>query len=246
MSTLMRESVNSYLQRIKSVLPTFQRFGLGSGAFDADERDYKFELIHLFQSNLASGLAAAHTTRSMPDGVAIRRRLRPFLTMNPASEPWLPPYEEGYRLAEDVRDELGTRPEQLRIDIMAVLEELSIRVEEVELDSNSIRGVAVAGNGFSPAILVNTKSAYNVNDAGRRFYFADVLRGARGRTGRSSGSAGFRAFRVLFGTELRKASFGQLWRSPRRSTSRASHSEMAYPRRCEIMKERGRMCHACR
>jgi len=97
------------------------------------------------------------------------------LTMNPASEPWLPPYEEGYRLAEDVRDELGIQPDQLRIDILAVLEELSIRVEEVELDSNSIRGVAVAGNGFSPAILVNTKSAYNVNEAGRRFTLAHEL-----------------------------------------------------------------------
>lgn len=97
------------------------------------------------------------------------------LTMNPVSEPWLPPYEEGYRLAEDVRDELGIQPERLRIDITAVLEELSIGVEEIELDSDSIRGVAIAGSGFSPAILVNTKSTYNVSEAGRRFTLAHEL-----------------------------------------------------------------------
>jgi hypothetical protein len=70
MNTLMREAVNSYLERIKSVFPTFQRFGAGSDTFDADERDYKFQLIRLFQSTVASRLAAAHTIRSMPDGVA--------------------------------------------------------------------------------------------------------------------------------------------------------------------------------
>ena len=70
MNTLMREAVNSYLERIKSVFPSFQRFGIGSDAFDADERDYKFELIRLFQSTVASRLAVAHATRSMPDGIA--------------------------------------------------------------------------------------------------------------------------------------------------------------------------------
>jgi hypothetical protein len=70
MNTLMREALNSYLERIKSVFPTFQRFGVGSDAFDADELDYKWELIRLFQSTVAGRLVAAHTTRSMPDDVA--------------------------------------------------------------------------------------------------------------------------------------------------------------------------------
>lgn len=70
MNNLMREAINSYLKRIKSVFPTFQRFGVGSGEFDADERNYKVELIRQFQSTVASRLASAHATRSMPDGVA--------------------------------------------------------------------------------------------------------------------------------------------------------------------------------
>ncbi len=97
------------------------------------------------------------------------------LTMNPVSEPWVQPFQEGYRLAEDVRDELGIEPAQLHVDIVDVLEKLSIHIEEVELDTDSIRGVAVAGNGFSPAILVNRKSAYNVSEAGRRFTLAHEL-----------------------------------------------------------------------
>ena len=97
------------------------------------------------------------------------------LTMNPANEAWLQPYEEGYRLAEEVRDELRIEPEQLHVDIERVLDGLGIRVEDVELDIDAIRGVAVAGEGFSPAILVNKTSPYNVNDAGRRFTLAHEL-----------------------------------------------------------------------
>ena len=97
------------------------------------------------------------------------------LASNPANERWLPPYEEGYLLAEEVRDELGIDPARLHVDINHVLNELNIRVEDVELDTDSIRGVAVAGQGFSPAILVNTQSPYNVNDAGRRFTLAHEL-----------------------------------------------------------------------
>jgi hypothetical protein len=41
-------------------------------------------------------------------------------------------------------------------------------------------------------------------------------------------------------------SFGKRRRLPRSSTSRVSHSENEYPRRCEIIKVSGRMCHARR
>jgi hypothetical protein len=44
----------------------------------------------------------------------------------------------------------------------------------------------------------------------------------------------------------RAAAFGKRGELPRNSTSRVSHSENEYPRRCEIMKVRERMCHARR
>lgn len=97
------------------------------------------------------------------------------LTATPEVETWRPPYEDGYRLAEEVRDELEIDPEQLFIDIVEILDDLGVAIEDVELDTDSVRGVAVAGSGFSPAILVNTRSAFNASAAGRRFTLAHEL-----------------------------------------------------------------------
>lgn len=94
------------------------------------------------------------------------------LVTNPTYEPWIQPYEEGYRLAEDIREALGIDVQQVRIDIRHVLRRLNVSVTEVELDTESIRGVAIAGQGFSPGILINRSSAYNATEAGRRFTLA--------------------------------------------------------------------------
>lgn len=97
------------------------------------------------------------------------------LVHNPEHEGWSPPHEEGYRLAEDCRDDLGIKPEQVSVDMMAVLQQLEIDVVDQSLETNTIRGVAVAGEGFSPAILVNKTSFYNQNKGGRRFTLAHEL-----------------------------------------------------------------------
>lgn len=97
------------------------------------------------------------------------------LVQNPENEAWSRPYEEGYRLAEDCRDELGIDPDQVFVDMRDVLDRLGIMVLENALETNAIRGVAVAGNGFAPAILVNTTSFYNNNDVGKRFTLAHEL-----------------------------------------------------------------------
>lgn len=97
------------------------------------------------------------------------------LVRNPEHEVRSPPHEEGYRLAEDCRDELGIAPGQVSVDLAWVLQQLEIAVVDKSLDTNSIRGVAMAGSGFSPAILVNTTSFYNKNEVGRRFTLAHEL-----------------------------------------------------------------------
>jgi hypothetical protein len=56
----------------------------------------------------------------------------------------------------------------------------------------------------------------------------------------------FRFFLPLRDTERWLVSFGKRRRLPRSSTSHVSHSENEYRRRFEIMKVRGRMCHARR
>jgi Zn-dependent peptidase ImmA (M78 family) len=43
------------------------------------------------------------------------------------------------------------------------------------LKTSTIRGIAIAGSGYSPTILVNNTSDYNVNEAGKRFTLAHEL-----------------------------------------------------------------------
>lgn len=89
--------------------------------------------------------------------------------------PSLAPYQDGYELAEDVRDELGIAPTQPEVNIKALLRRLGVSVEERKLATDSIRGVAVAGFNFKSAILVNTSSPFNKTAEGRKFTMAHEL-----------------------------------------------------------------------
>ncbi|WP_250452737.1 HNH endonuclease signature motif containing protein [Caballeronia sp. ATUFL_M2_KS44] len=80
------EGISAYLQRIRVNFPTFRAFGSGDGAVDATERNYKMELVQLFQTELAHRLGklsaeaserrqigaqiAAFFTRRLSDGSA--------------------------------------------------------------------------------------------------------------------------------------------------------------------------------
>ncbi len=86
--------------------------------------------------------------------------------------PSLVPYEEGYELAEEVRDELDILPSERDVNIRVLLRDLQIGIEEVALETDSVRGVAVAGPNFSPAILVNTTHGFNQTRDGRNFTLA--------------------------------------------------------------------------
>lgn len=97
------------------------------------------------------------------------------LVHNPENDTWSLPYQEGYRLADECREELDIGPDQIRVDMAEVMATLNIPVEDQALESAAIRGVAVAGKGYGPAILVNTSSVYNQNEAGRRFTLAHEL-----------------------------------------------------------------------
>lgn len=87
----------------------------------------------------------------------------------------LPPYEEGYDLAEEVREEIGIPVDERDVNVHQILHDLGITIEEVALDTDSVRGVALAGPGFSPAILVNKTHKYNQSSFGRRFTLAHEL-----------------------------------------------------------------------
>ena len=91
------------------------------------------------------------------------------LVKSPQPEFWSRPYEEGYELALDCREDLGIDLDLVQIDIESVLRALGISVREEALSTQTIRGVAVAGQGYRPGILINTTSYYNSNEQGRRF-----------------------------------------------------------------------------
>jgi Zn-dependent peptidase ImmA (M78 family) len=94
------------------------------------------------------------------------------LVRNPESDAWSRPFEEGYQLAEDCRDDLYIASDRLFVDVEGILLELGVAVIDEALETNAIRGVAVAGRTHGPAILVNKASYYNNNAAGRRFTLA--------------------------------------------------------------------------
>jgi Zn-dependent peptidase ImmA (M78 family) len=85
------------------------------------------------------------------------------------------PFEEGYELAEELLEELEMPGEATSVDIKAIVERLGISVVTRTLRTSTIRGVAVAGDGYGPAILLNMQSSYNSTPPGRRFTLAHEL-----------------------------------------------------------------------
>ncbi|MCP3736498.1 ImmA/IrrE family metallo-endopeptidase [Sphingomonas sp. RP10(2022)] len=103
------------------------------------------------------------------------------------------PALEGYTLAEDLLEEWDIERGTGAIDIRALVARLDIAVHEHALETDSIRGVSLAGQGMAPTILVNTTSIFNRTDEGRRFTLAHELchilydRGRAKRLGLTSG-----------------------------------------------------------
>jgi Zn-dependent peptidase ImmA (M78 family) len=85
------------------------------------------------------------------------------------------PYEDGYNLADDLLDALEEPGDKDFIDVLSICERLQVRVIQKALNTSAIRGVALAGDGFSPTIVVNETSVFNRNVAGRRFTVAHEL-----------------------------------------------------------------------
>jgi Zn-dependent peptidase ImmA (M78 family) len=85
------------------------------------------------------------------------------------------PHQDGYSFAEDFLSEIGLPDARDWIDVRSIVEGLGIEILEHALETDSIRGVALAGTDFSPTILVNTTSAYNASEYGKRFTLAHEL-----------------------------------------------------------------------
>ena len=78
-------------------------------------------------------------------------------------------------LPRSFSDEIKLPGAETWIDIRNVVHGLQVEIKERELRTDSIRGVALAGAGFRPTIVVNSKSIFNVNEYGKRFTIAHEL-----------------------------------------------------------------------
>jgi Zn-dependent peptidase ImmA (M78 family) len=85
------------------------------------------------------------------------------------------PFEEGYDLAEELLEDLEVSVDDTFVDVQSIVSTLGIRIIEEPLRTSTIRGVAIAGTGYHPAILVNLASPYNAEEPGRRFTLAHEL-----------------------------------------------------------------------
>ena len=84
------------------------------------------------------------------------------------------PFETGYSLALEVLDEADPDPTAAWTDLELMLESLAISVRDVELGEQGPRGVALAGVGLRPTILVNREHPMN-RGLGHRFTKAHEL-----------------------------------------------------------------------
>lgn len=84
------------------------------------------------------------------------------------------PWENGYALALEVLDEADPDPDAPYTDLETLLGNLSITARDVALGEAGPRGVALAGNGLQPTILVNTDHPMN-RGMGHRFTEAHEL-----------------------------------------------------------------------
>ena len=84
------------------------------------------------------------------------------------------PYQDGCLFAEELLEDIGTSTSDF-VDVRAMCSRLGIDIQEATLETDSIRGVAVAGDGFSPRIAVNGRHHFNRNEFGKRFTIAHEL-----------------------------------------------------------------------
>lgn len=93
----------------------------------------------------------------------------------PQGKPWA----DGYALAESLLDDLEEQGWKVGdtdfVDVRALCGWLGVTISDKSLDTGSIRGVALAGDGLTSTIIINTASSYNLNNDGRRFTIAHEL-----------------------------------------------------------------------
>lgn len=85
-------------------------------------------------------------------------------------------WEEGYDVALKIHDSTVLSDSRLGyVDMARLLEVLGVRIKHVQVSDDSLRGIAIAGTGFSPTVVVNTSARWNQSTQGLRFTLAHEL-----------------------------------------------------------------------
>ena len=110
---------------------------------------------------------------SSPDGdsEAMASRCRADPIGNSDDLPW----QQGYALAEELRNDLDGCLDDERVDVESILDRLGVDVSEASLSDGSIRGVAIAGPRHRSGILWNRNNHFNADSRGLRFTLAHEL-----------------------------------------------------------------------
>jgi hypothetical protein len=85
-------------------------------------------------------------------------------------------WEEGYELALEMHAHIdGVVASTRFVDIGKVVDALGVNLRHVSVEDQSLRGVAIAGPGFTPSIVVNQRAKWNRSKPGLRFTIAHEL-----------------------------------------------------------------------
>lgn len=84
------------------------------------------------------------------------------------------PHRDGHRFADEFLEDVDA-PDDGFVNVQAMCHDLGIDIQEAELETDSIRGAAIAGEGFAPRIIVNQAHYFNQNESGKRFTIAHEL-----------------------------------------------------------------------
>lgn len=89
------------------------------------------------------------------------------------------PWQDGYDLADDLLDTLEddgiSNISDGHVSVAEFCSNFGIEVTDKQLETNTVRGVALAGVGLKPIIVVNESNIYNQNEKSRRFTVAHEL-----------------------------------------------------------------------
>ena len=97
------------------------------------------------------------------------------LVVERCDEPLGVPHQDGDRFATELLEDLDMLNADQAVDIRNICRRLDVRVDQTAFNTDSIRGIAFAGVGFAPGIVVNDTHPFNDNESGRRFTIAHEL-----------------------------------------------------------------------